>query len=361
MQPPSPGSANNILSGVTVVSPHRAWAVGWYSNITGPRSADTLIERWNGSSWKRQPSPNPGSSYGQAYLSGVAATSASNAWAVGRWANGQGASTLILHWDGTAWTHVPSPNPGPVYGGSLLEGVTATSPDNAWAVGTYYTGNYPNDTAETLIEHWDGTAWRHVPSPNVTGSDNHLTAVAATSPTNAWAVGYSTFGGFHTLIEHWDGATWKRVPSPDPRGSGGDRDNFLYAVTATSPADAWAVGQTCTAAVTCHTLILHRDGAMWTRVPSPNPGSADSQLYGVTATSPTSAWAVGRYASSQEGPDHTLILRWNGAAWARVPSPSPSPNSDILYAVSAASAANIWAVGDYTNDTNQRTLALHCC
>jgi hypothetical protein len=100
VQSPSPGSANNILGGVAVVSPRRAWAVGWYSNIAGTRGANTLIERWDGSSWKRQASPNPGGRYGQDYLSGVAATSPADAWAVGDYGSGLGGKTLIEHWDG---------------------------------------------------------------------------------------------------------------------------------------------------------------------------------------------------------------------------------------------------------------------
>jgi len=61
-------------------------------------SAQTLIERWNGTGWTRVSSPNPA---GGSALIGVAATSATNAWAVG--CTGNCAKTLILHWNGTAW------------------------------------------------------------------------------------------------------------------------------------------------------------------------------------------------------------------------------------------------------------------
>jgi hypothetical protein len=50
---------------------------------------------------------------------------ARNAWAVGYTNNG---NTLIVHWNGTAWAQVPSPSPPP---GSNLTGVGATSPSNA--------------------------------------------------------------------------------------------------------------------------------------------------------------------------------------------------------------------------------------
>jgi hypothetical protein len=82
-------------------SARSAWAVG----RTG--TSKTLILRWNGSAWKRVPSPTP---TGGGNLRGVAATSARNAWAVG--ASGTG-KTLILRWNGSRWKQVASPTPGP--------------------------------------------------------------------------------------------------------------------------------------------------------------------------------------------------------------------------------------------------------
>jgi hypothetical protein len=49
VQPPNPGTSFNELAGVAVLSSCNAWAVGDY--FTGP-TRQTLIEHWNGSSWK---------------------------------------------------------------------------------------------------------------------------------------------------------------------------------------------------------------------------------------------------------------------------------------------------------------------
>jgi hypothetical protein len=67
----------------------------------------------------------------------VAATSATNAWAVGISSTPTADQTLILHWDGAAWTQVPSPSPN---ASSDLFGVGATAATNAWAVGSYALG-----------------------------------------------------------------------------------------------------------------------------------------------------------------------------------------------------------------------------
>jgi hypothetical protein len=82
---PSPGTGA-ALTGVAAISAKDAWAVG-------TSDGKTLILRWNGKAWKRLPSPSPGTSAG---LAGVAAFTARAAWAVGDTGTRTGARTLIL-------------------------------------------------------------------------------------------------------------------------------------------------------------------------------------------------------------------------------------------------------------------------
>lgn len=181
VQPPSTGTSGNALSSVAVLSSCNAWAVGDYSNGTADQ---TLVEHWNGSTWTQVPSPDPAGASQNNTLTGVAAISSTNIWAVGSYISGTTGKTLVEHWNGTAWTQVASPNPGGSFGDGL-SGVAAVSSSNAWAVGSYSNGAAP----QTLILHWNGTAWKHVTSPNLT-PPNFLSAVAASSATNVWAVGY---------------------------------------------------------------------------------------------------------------------------------------------------------------------------
>jgi len=298
-----------------------------------------------GTGWKQVATPNPGN-FDE--LNGVAVLSSCQAWAVGNYSGG----TLIESWDGTAWTQQPSPSPGSA--GNGLFAVAATSATDAWAVGDYSTTADPAHT-QALIEHWDGTAWKQVPTPNPTANDA-LSGVAAISATDAWAVGeYVTGAGIRTLIEHWDGTAWKQVPSPSPGGTNG---STLSSVDATSATSAWAVGNYFSSGTVDKTLIEHWNGTTWTRVPSPSPGGSNgSALSGVDAASAASAWAVGSYSNM----DKTLILHWNGTTWSRVASPNPSPFSNELSGVAAASPADIWAVGIHSVELNFLTLALHCC
>src|SRR6516164_9229758 len=169
-------------------------------------------------------------------LFGVAETSASNAWAVGQdYVHGK---TNILHWNGTAWKQVPSPTPKT---GGALFGVTATSATNAWAVGCAGNCFQGFGGIKTLILHWNGVAWKQVPSPSP-GNGSALSSVTAASANSAWAVGCTAFCFLHsvapqTVILHWNGTAWTQVPSPAQA-----RIGALSGVAATSAGDVWAVG-----------------------------------------------------------------------------------------------------------------------
>src|SRR5947207_15147802 len=86
-------------------------------------------------------------------------------------------------------------------------------------------------------------AFSVVPSPNAFSGDNMLNGVSASSATDAWAVGSLCCSirnsGTGALLEHWDGRQWTAVLGPDARF----QDETLNAVADVSPSDAWAVGR----------------------------------------------------------------------------------------------------------------------
>ena len=285
--------------GVAAVTPKDAWAVGgtnWFS------PSQNLILRWNGRSWRQVPSPSPS---GGGYLTAVAATSANSAWAVGLIApGGPGAPgtdvPLIEHWNGRTWYVQRFPHP--VNGGEFGS-VAATSSSNVWAVGETGSTN-PN---QALIEHWNGHKWSEVASHAPAGV--YLQGVTAVSTHDAWAVGYTEGPYYHSLILHWNGYRWRVERSPDPTGS-----TNLSGVAATSHTNAWAVGYTNpnTCDPNCGAVIFHWNGTEWSVAATPNPPSVYLNfLGGVFVTSNRNAWAVGTtdWAS-------TLIEHWNGTSWS---------------------------------------------
>jgi hypothetical protein len=248
------------------------------------------------------------------------------------------------------WTVVPSPN---VSGqDNILAAVSANSATDVWAVGQFIP-DANQDLTQTLILHWDGTSWSAVTSPNVGTLANALFAVSAKGGL-AWAVGYFMDSSFHSksLILAWDGKQWNVVDHPHAGTS-----DTLFGVSAISPTNIWAVGIQRDSSGKFSTLTEHFDGAGWDLISSPNPGSSGNQLLAVTAVSSNSIWAVGQQTGSR-GPDTPLIEHWNGSSWSVVAPPSAGTFSTQLFAVSGVSDADVRAAGDkQDNIHNPRTLA----
>jgi hypothetical protein len=230
------------------------------------------------------------------------------------------------------------------------------------------------------------SAWHRVFTPNLGSNDNDLLAIAGRSPSDIWAVGSllpspnATI--MHTLAEHYDGKRWAAVRTPRV----GTEASSLYGVAALPDGTAWSVGiRTQNSGHTSRSLAEHWDGRAWTVVPTPNPGSADDMLYGVTAVSDSDVWAVGGY-SGADNAFHPLLEHWDGHSWsvaavpgracstacsARSPprrargwrivaSPNPSSNgNNILFAATAFGPHDVWAVGEWDGQGGMRTLALH--
>jgi hypothetical protein len=94
-------------------------------------------------------------------------------------------STLILHWDGEAWSVVASPNgPNP---SNALDDLVAFGPEDVWAAGSSY--DELAVTSRTLVERWDGSAWRVVRSPNPDPEYNWLSGIGGRTAEDVWAVG----------------------------------------------------------------------------------------------------------------------------------------------------------------------------
>ena len=193
-----------------------------------------------------------------------------------------------------------------------------------------------------------------VASPNASGSDNVLFDAAVLSATDAWAVGeYSVDGGgaLRTLVQHYDGTTWTTVPSPNRlTGTNRNQINSLRGVTAIASNDVWAVGYTVSYDDPYRTLIMHWNGAAWSIVDSPNytfPGAYNA-LLDVSAVASNDVWAVGG-APFGDVSGRGLLLHFDGTSWSLRPGP---PNfefwaSSTRSGVVATSAGDVWAVGDY--------------
>jgi hypothetical protein len=230
----------------------------------------------------------------------VSAISRRDVWAVGSRASIFGEEVAFAeHWDGKAWTE--SPIEIPELEGSVvwLSDMVAISEQDVWAVG--YSSKHSNGGSilQTLSVHWDGETWHMILTPNVSPSENRLMGISVVTPNDIWAVGYyrDAQKANKTLVLHWDGRNWTITPSPNTA-----RHSHLEAVAATGPDSAWAVGYTTNGEVASNRgFVVHWDGASWQTVPTPNT----CVLYDVTALGSSSMWAVGGCGSAE-------IVRWDG-------------------------------------------------
>jgi len=328
-----------FIIGLTIFGFMRSDRLG--AVAASPQSTKANVAASTCGSWSVVASPNFVTKPN--YLFSVAAISASDIWAVGKYGNSI-PRTLIEHWNGSKWSITPRP----AIANSSLNGVAALASNDVWAVGDVLNVSY-----HTLIEHWNGSIWSVVPSPN-TQAEDYLRGIAVVSPNDIWATGETedSIVGYHTLFEHWNGTQWSIIPSPDPGGS----SNFLhlFSIAAVSSNNVWAVGDYYSkSSGTGGPLIEHWDGTQWSIIASPNAGTISSGLRGVSVVSANNIWAVGSYGAQSAGQTvgQTLVEHWNGTQWSVVSSPNAGQSVNQLTAITAISATNIWAVG-YTDGSN---------
>lgn len=300
-----PGPRNSTLSAVSALSATDAWAVGFYAS---DGAAHPLIERWDGSSWTQDVLPGKHLLGGR--LVAVDALSPTDVWAVGSVAHEFGYPDLLVeHWDGTSWTEVATDSQ-PSWAMREFLDVTVVGPDDVWA-----TGDGLQDEEAGLLpltEHWNGSTWSIVKVNYGDRFDNHeLRAIDATSSGDLWTVGDQRVSPQETtLTEHWSGSAWMRVASPNP-GSG--RGTFLYDVAAQASDNVWSVGAYDDGRA-LHALVLNWDGSAWTRIAAPSPGGRfDTTLTSVSADSSNDAWAVGFFDNGVK--QQQFVVHWDGSTW----------------------------------------------
>jgi hypothetical protein len=294
---PNPEPAT-VLQSVFVASPAQAWAVGY----RGSTRLTTVLEQWNGTSWqKARGVPLKGLSNPGPQLDTVAGTGPDDVWAAGGAPEfGPG---VIEHFDGTTWSQVSSP----VLNGGITS-ISADSPADAWGIGSDLSGCC---VPVPIVAHWNGIAWTEVKTPFSSGVaefNTRLSSIYAASPADVWVV---AMVGRVWVFYHFDGSHWSKVPQP-----AGSRNSQLDAVTGTSATDVWAVGQTSAQ----DGLIEHFNGTTWTKVA--NPAGQGLSLAAVTALSPADAWAMTTNATVSE--------HWNGTKWIAVPAASPGQDTLTL-------------------------------
>ena len=268
---PNTAAPMNSFAGAKAFGASDAWAVGWSQADWGtPPTA--LAARWNGTAWSMASTPTLS---GSSALHGVDGSAAADVWAVG----GVGTNPLTERWNGSSWSVVASPIPAGATG-ATLRGVKSLAANNVWAVGEYQTTTNPG--RRTFILRWNGTAWSHTPSPNPDGVQNLLVAVDGVAANDVWALGnmgHDGYGGDTVagLMLRWNGSAWSQVALPN--GSGwetGFSTRKLDDIVAVASNDVWAVGTAFSFATFSRVpYYVHWNGTTWQEGTIPGPGTGD--------------------------------------------------------------------------------------
>jgi hypothetical protein len=278
---------------VAVAPEGDAWAVG------SLRTREPIAFSWDGQLWSADPLPGLDAvGADEAELYGVAAAGRS-VWAVGRSRSGRRWSPLVMERRGGAWERAAAPSPPGV--DAALRGVDAVAPNDVWAVGwTAARGG----RLGTFAMHYDGDAWRRVPTPGSGGSYDVLASVDAVSADEAWAVGWAidAQGVDRPLILRWDGTRWSIVPAPEVDGA-----TQLVSVSAPAPDDVWIAGRAKDETQTFTSFVLRRSGEAWSRIPTPDAGDEDDTLVGITVVD-RFPWTVGSTLGADQR-YRSLVLR----------------------------------------------------
>jgi hypothetical protein len=304
---PVASGTTSTIRGLWGTSASQVWA-----------AADDGVHLWNGSAWTMQ-SATPG-------VLAIEGTSASDVWAVGQ--------TVILHYDGHAWTKTTSVVP------YTLTSVWASSPTDAWAVGTglmrwngvswqdagnSIIGNAVYGTSSTDVwisdsqtgsYHWNGLSWTQV----ALDGGNAEGLITVTGDGHGMVLMAGSDGTMYRLV----GGTWRRVSGGGVRLQAG-----LRRLAVTSTTDLFAAGDDSTSSGD-QALVVRRAPSGFSQVAT---STVADGFFGISASSSSNVWAVGR----------SVVEGYDGATWSSTTALGVSPDLD---AVVALSPTDVWAAGE---------------
>jgi hypothetical protein len=233
----------------------------------------TFAELWNGSAWRLSLTPNPGGA-DDSFMQAVSCVSESSCVAVGHYQYevrevSQQSAALVERWNGTRWSIERSPNHTGMQGDALQD-VDCPSTRRCTAVGWELTSK---NTYVPLALSWDGSAWTPQTVPAFRGSpDTELNAVACAREDACTAVGFTQQrNGAVSLAMSWNGSAWatQRVP-----GVAGAADTALNGIDCPSADRCLAVGGYRTRSLLQRALAAVWNGSRWTVAAVATPPAA---------------------------------------------------------------------------------------
>lgn len=249
------------------------------------------------------------------------------AWVLG---TVNGTSPVIERFNGTRWRMVPSPAIGP---NDVLFAIGLVGRRSALVVGM-------RDFALPLVLRWDGSTWNEVsvPAPPLIPDEESAWAsdVLVRSRDDIWLAIGERFQdeNIGSTLVHWDGQSWQLM---------GGQTEGIFRLPPSAPAHFLGAG--LEGKDVDFASVARWDGLSWASQPAPDiDDTRGSSLSAIAQIAGDEAWAVGHSTSRTTGEDVALTEHWDGTGWARVPAPEIDP-SGRLEGVAELGPRRVWAVG----------------
>ncbi|MGZ2360833.1 hypothetical protein LRE75_29835 [Streptomyces sp. 372A] len=343
------------LLDVANVGRGRTWAAGFTVHNEGQvtRFRPVVAERAEpGAAWTPVESATTAAGDVSSRVNAMDANGGRDVWLVGDDSAALDGKVYTQHFDGERWQVVAAELPEKSDAGSLLD-VDARA-GGAWAAGNAQievsrtwneakgTWNIQYRTAG-IVRHFDGTAWRDVPLPELPGEYWYLNGIRAVAADDVWAAGYDGDTG-RPLLLHYDGATWQRVDAPGVTDIPGQAQKFAV----TGDGALWLVGEDWSPEDgTTRALVARHDATGWHKLAVPD---VPARLFGVTARSGGGIAVVGQTLGERRD---ALAWAWNPTGrnhWKDLGLPQPTASGPVENVANAVTGgrAGLTVVGTST-------------
>jgi hypothetical protein len=336
-----------LLSGVAAVSARDGWAVGYAAKSSGKEPAG-LVEHWDGRSWRRVTLP---ARVAKKWAAGspfqvIGASSSTNVWAFDE-AGGAKPGVIFLRLNGRRWTTGILPGTAGAGGLVTVTAVQVLGKSDAWVFGGKLKATTKQVSFVPYAAHFDGKRWSAVRVPG----SSEITAVSSVSALNIWAVtgsgGLSGIGSAAptSTVLHWNGDSWRRAavqPASLPAGSD------LTSVVA-GPGNGVVVGgDVPTASGGTKTDFTDQfNGSSWTS-PADLPGSASkgsafpNQVESLVPDGSGGLWALGGSLAGSA----SKLWHYTGDKWSTAISPRfGASKRELLQLAAVPGTRTVWGVG----------------
>ncbi|MCX5410982.1 hypothetical protein [Streptomyces sp. NBC_00059] len=333
---PLPFTDANLVGAVDL-GQGRTWAAGFTLRLEGKvtRFTPVVAERASADGeWTPVEAATEAASTVSSRVNAIDAGGPGDVWMVGDDTSVLDGRIYTQHYDGTRWSVVPAGLPEKAEAASLMD--VDTGSHGTWAVGVAQievsrTWNeekgvwITESRQEGIARHFDGTAWRDMPLPELPGDFWYLNSVRAVAAGDVWAAGYDGGSG-RPLLMHHDGTSWSKVTAPGLT----DRPGHAHGLSVAPGGEVWLVGEDWSPADgTTRALVARHDGRKWRTTEVPD---VPARLFAVTPVPGHGIVAVGQTLGERR---EAIAWRWDpavpggvngatGGRWTMLGLPQPA-------------------------------------